>query len=160
LNLTKTKEYLLAHEGFDWPCILADWRWLLPQGEFAVVLMSRYGDLFLELEEGSVHMLDSGNGCLEKVADNVQHFWRRIGEDQSANNWLMIPLVDRLVASGKLLDPGYCYSFIIPPVLGGGYTVENTASLKVQEHFGVYASIHEQMKELPDGSAVRLRVKA
>jgi hypothetical protein len=105
-------------------------------------------------------MLDVGNGSLEKVAESSPDFWRKINEAESANNWLMIPLVDQLVAAGNVLEPGRCYSFIIPPVLGGEYTVENTASLKVQEHFGVYASIHDQIKELPDGAQVRLRVKA
>jgi hypothetical protein len=154
----RLQDYLLAHEEFDWPLILADWRWLLPHGESAVLLMSRYGDLFLEFDEGGIHMLDVGNGSLEKVAESSPDFWRKINEAESANNWLMIPLVDQLVAAGNVLEPGRCYSFIIPPVLGGEYTVENTASLKVQEHFGVYASIHDQIKELPDGAQVRLRV--
>jgi hypothetical protein len=156
----KLTDYLLAHEEFDWPGILAGWKWLLPQGELSVLLMSRYGDLFLEFDDGSIHMLDVGNGSLEKVAENSQDFWREIDGGESANNWLMIPLVDQLVAAGRALEPGRCYSFIIPPVLGGEYTVENTASLKVQEHFGVYASIHDQIKKLPDGAHVRLRVKA
>jgi hypothetical protein len=156
----RLQDYLLAHEEFDWPRILADWRWLLPQGESAVLLMSRYGDLFLEFDEGGIHMLDVGNGSLEKVAESSPDFWRKINEAESANNWLMIPLVDQLVAAGNVLEPGRCYSFIIPPVLGGEYTVENTVTLKVQEHFGVYASIHDQIKELPDGAQVRLRVKA
>jgi len=157
---TKTREYLLGHEEFDWPGILADWRWLLPRGKFSVLLMSRYGDLFLEFDDGSIHMLDISNSSLEKVAEDSQDFWQKINDVEIANNWLMIPLVDQLVEAGKVLEPGRCYSFIIPPLLGGEYNVENTVSLKVQEHFGVYASIHRQIKELPDGAQVRLRVKA
>ena len=156
----KLTDYLLAHEEFDWPDILAGWKWLLPQGELSVLLMSRYGDLFLEFDDRSIHLLDVGNGSLEKVAEMSEDFWRKINQAESANDWLMIPLVDQLVAAGKTLGPGRCYSFIIPPVLGGEYSVENTASLNVQEHFGVYASIHDQIKELPDGAQVRLRVKA
>lgn len=71
----------------------------------------------------------------------------------------MIPVVDSLVEAGRLLEPGRCYSFIIPPILGGEYTAENTATLNVTEHYGVYASIHSQIRDLPDGTKVRLLVK-
>ena len=153
-------DYLINHQEFDWPVILAGWAWLLPRNEFTIWLMNRYGDLFLVFEDGAVHMLDVGNGSLEKLAESRDEFCRRIDEGNNANNWLMIPLVDSLMKAGKGLEPGRCYSFIIPPVLGGEYTVENTATLNIAEHYGVYASIHNQIKGLPDGSQVRLRVKA
>ena len=44
---------------------------------------------------------------------------RKIDEDDNANDWLMIPLVDRLVAAGVLLKPGECYSFLTPPSWAG-----------------------------------------
>jgi hypothetical protein len=153
-------DYLIDHQQSDWSAILADWVWLLPKDEFTIWLMNRYGDLFLVLEDGTVHMLDVGNGSLEKLAESRDDFCRKLDEDNHANTWLMIPLVDRLVEAGKVLQSGRCYSFILPPVLGGGYTVENTAILNISEHYGVYASIHGQMRDLPDGSRVRLRVKA
>ena len=153
-------DYLLDHQVFDWSTILADWAWLLPQDEFTIWLMNRYGDLFLIFEDGTVHMLDVGNGSLEKLAESRDEFGRRIDDGDNANIWLMITLVNSLVEAGKLLDPGRCYSFISPPVLGGEYSVENTATLSVAEHYGVYASIHNQIKDLPDGAQVRLRVKA
>jgi hypothetical protein len=50
-------------------------------------------------------------------------------------------------------------SFIIPPALGGQYTIENTAILSITEHYSVYASIHQQIKDLPDGTQVVLKIK-
>ena len=154
------EDYLIDHQEFDWPVILADWAWLLPQAEFTIWLMNRYGDLFLVFADGTVHMLDVGNGSLEKLAESRDEFCRMIADGDNANMWLMIPLVDSLVAAGKVLEPGRCYSFIIPPALGGEYTVGNTATLNVREHYGVYASIQDQIKDLPEGARVRLRVKA
>jgi hypothetical protein len=154
------QDYLIDHQGFDWPVILADWAWLLPRDEFVIWLMNRYGDLFLVYDDGAVHMLDVGNGSLEKLAASRDAFRDRIAEGDNANDWLMIPLVDSLVKAGKVLEEGRCYSFIIPPALGGEYTVGNTATLNVAEHYGVYASIHHQIKDLPAGTKVRLRVKA
>ena len=152
-------DYTIDHQDFDWPALLNDWAWVLPQ-EFNVWIVNRYGDLFLVFDDGSVHMLDIGIGSLEKLAESREDFCEKIDENENANEWLMISLVDKLAQAGKELQPGRCYSFIIPPVLGGDYTVENTAILSIKEHYGVYASIHQQIKDLPDGAKVRLRTEA
>jgi hypothetical protein len=156
----RVEDYLIDHQDFDWPTILADWAWLLPQDEFTIWLMNRYGDLFLVVEDGTVHMLNVGGGSLEVLAESRDEFCRRLDEGNNANEWLMIPLVDSLVKAGKVLESGRCYSFIIPPVLSGEYTVGNTATLPIAEHYGVNASIHDQIKDLPDGTQVRLHTKA
>jgi len=153
-------DYLLDAAEFYWASLLSDWDWLLPEGEFTVWLMNRYGDLFLVLEDGGVRMLDVGNGSVEKLAESREDFMRKIDEGGNADDWLMIPLVDSLREAGKALGPGRCYSFITPPALGGEYTIENTTTLNVAEHYGVHASIHGQIKDLPGGTKVRLVVKA
>src|SRR4051812_19966820 len=60
-------DYLIDHEGFDWPGLLSGWSWLLPP-EFAVWLVNRFGDLFLVPPDGTVLMLDVGAGTLTKLA--------------------------------------------------------------------------------------------
>jgi hypothetical protein len=124
------QDYLINLSGFDWGHRLQGWEWLLPP-EFAVWLMNRYGDLFLILPDGTVHMLDIGDGSLTKLAEDRSEFARRIDEEGNAEDWLMIPLVDHLVAAGVLLKPGECYSFLTPPILGGAYSVENTVVLPI-----------------------------
>jgi hypothetical protein len=150
--------YIIDHENVDWPTVLADWAWLLPE-ELTVWLMNRYGDLFLVFNDDTVHLLDVGNGTIEQLAENRDEFALKIDEDDNVSNWLMVPLVDRLMEADKRLRADQCYSFIIPPILGGGYTVENTTILSITEHFGVYASMHQQIKDLPDGTQVVLKIK-
>jgi hypothetical protein len=150
-------DYLIDHQGFDWNSLFAEWTWLLPN-QFTVWLMNRYGDLFLVLDDGSVHMLDVGGGSFERVANSRDEFCTQVDEDDNANDWFMIPLVDQLVAAGLTLKPGECYSYTVPPVLGGGYTVENTYVLPIAEHYSVYGPVHNQIKDLPDGSEVVIDV--
>jgi Domain of unknown function (DUF1851) len=110
-------DYLIDHSNVDWADLLSDWKWLLPP-EFTVWLMNRYGDLFLILPDGIVHMLDVGGGSLTKLANDRDEFARVIDEEGNAEDCLMIPLVDRLVKAGVLLEPGHCYSFVTPAILG------------------------------------------
>jgi hypothetical protein len=151
-------DYIIDHAGFDWPTLLKDWAWLVPHS-FTLWMMNRFGDLFIVLDDGSVHMLDLGAGSLKRLAESRDDFASRIDEDGNANIWLMIPLVDQLVAAGKTLNQGECYTFRIPPVLGGDYTVENSAVISISEHYSFCASIHEQIKDVPDGTKVTITVK-
>ena len=151
-------DYLIDHGGNDWARLLSGWEWLLPP-EFTVWLMNRYGDLFLILPDGSIHMLDVGGGSLTKLAESRDEFARIIDEDDNAADWLMIPLVDQLVAARRVLEPGQCYSFVTPPILGGEYSVENTMVVPILEHFGLYGSYHEQLRDVPDGSKVVIRIE-
>ena len=151
-------DYIIDHRGIDWPTLLRDWSWLLPP-VITVWIMNRFGDLFVVLDDGTVHMLDVGGGTLRKVAESRDDFANKLDEGDNANQWLMIPLIDELVASGVTLGEGQCYSYKQPPVLGGDYTVENTCVLPIPEHYGAYGSIHNQIKDLPDGTEVVINVK-
>jgi hypothetical protein len=150
-------DYLIDQSGIDWAHVLKPWAWLLPS-EFTLWLVNRFADLFLVLPDGTIHMLDVGAGSLETVADSRDDFCAKIDADDNANQWLMIPLVDRMVAAGIGLPPGHCYGFKKPPVLGGQYTVENCGPLPIGDYLGAYGSIHEQLRDVPDGSEVVLKI--
>lgn len=150
-------DYLIDQSGIDWPKALASWSWLLPP-KFTVWLVNRFADLFLVLPDGTVHMLDVGAGTLTQLAGSRDDFAAKIEEDDNANQWLMIPLVDEMAAAGVVLQPGQCYGFKTPPVLGGDYTVENAGPLPVWDYLGAYGSIHEQLRDVPDGTQVVLNV--
>ena len=153
----RLNEYLIDHAGLDWGDLLSSWAWLLPS-ELTVWLMSRFGDLFCVLEDGSVRMLDVGQGTFERVADNRDECARRIDEDGNARDWLMIPLVDELVARGVVLGAGECYSYAQLPILGGDYAFANVRVAAVEAHYKGLGPIHEKLKGIPDGTRVRLRV--
>lgn len=150
-------DYLIDQDGIDWPETMKSWSWLLP-ADFTLWLVTRFADLFIVLPDGTVQMLDIGAGTLSKVANSRDDFCNKIDEGNNANEWLMIPLVDRMAAAGVVLQPGQCYAFKVPPVLGGDYTVENCGSLPVEDYLAAFGSIHEQLRDVPDGSEVVLKV--
>jgi hypothetical protein len=149
-------DYLIDQTGLDWQSLLVEWHWLLPP-QFRVWLLTRTGDLFISVPDGSIHMLDVGAGTLKQVAKSRDEFCTKIDEPGVADDWLMIPIVDHLVASGVVLGAGQCYSFQQLPVLGGTYTPENRMAFPIREHFGGWGSVHRQMSDLPDGSHVIIK---
>lgn len=150
-------DYTLDVDGVDWPDLLSSWVWLIPR-QLTVWFVNRFGDLFLVFDDGSVHKLDVGSGSLEKLADSRDHFATVIDEGNNANDWLMTPLVDKLVSAGVSLAPGECYSYVRLPVLGGDYTVANTRVVPLAQHYKAFGPIHERIQDLPDGTRVKLDV--
>lgn len=140
-------DYLLERGDSDWAALLADWNWILPP-RFTLWLVNRFGDLFLVLpEDGSVCMLDVGAGTLRRIAGDQEEFDALLRQDNNANEWLMIPLVDDCVAAGLELPPGHCYGFRQPPALGGAYEVANAEVVDLYTHYSSLGQLHAQIWE-------------
>jgi hypothetical protein len=147
-------DYLIDLEGKDWEELLSTWRFLLPN-TFNVWLVNRVGDVFAVFEDGSVHMLDVGRGAIERVADDCDQFVTRIDEDDHADTWMMVSLVNACVKAGMKIGPNQCYGFKIPPMLGGTYEVENMEPTLLSVHYSLLGEICEQTKDLPRGTKVK-----
>ena len=115
-------DYLIDHSGFDWAELLSGWGWLSSPG------VHRLADEQIRRSvPDPAEMAVSTCWTSELVRSPSwlrirDDFASKIDEDDHAEDWLMIPLVDRLVAAGVLLKPGECYSFLTPPILGGDYS--------------------------------------
>ena len=151
------EDYVIDHDLVDWSTALTTWGWLLPL-EFTLWIVNRLCDLFIVTADGNVHLMDVGCGSLKTVAASREDFCQLIDQSNNVNEWLAIPLVDQLIQAGVHLQPGQCYGFKIPPVLGGQYTAENCAAISIPDYLGAFGSIHGQIQDLPDGSQVRLKV--
>src|SRR4051794_34643241 len=152
-----TSPYLIEPSGLDGPDLLAPWSWRLPAG-LTVRALNLFGDMFLADAGGAIHHLDVGNGTLERIAGSKDDLAAKLAEEDNATVWLLVPLVDQLVEAGMVPGPDECYGYKTPPVLGGGYTVENTAVLPIVDHLGFLGKLHEKIKDLPDGAAITFEV--
>jgi Domain of unknown function (DUF1851) len=150
------QDYLIDQTGLDWPSLLEEWRWLLPPS-FRVWFLTRAGDLVITVPEGSIHFLDVGAGELRQVAHDREEFCCEIDNPGRADDWLMIPVVDELVASGVMLNAGQCYSYRTLPTLGGSYKADNRVPFPIREHFGAWGSVQRQIADLPNGSNVVIK---
>lgn len=151
-------DYIIDHSTFDWAKLITTWHWRLPP-RFTAWIMNRFGDLFLRTDDGSIHVLRLDDGSLSCLANSKDEFCQKIDERENANDWLMIPLVDRLVATGKTLKQGECYAFVQIPLIGGDYTIDNVVIRTVAFQYAALGPIFQQMEGLPDGTPVKFEIR-
>ena len=133
----------------------ASWHPLVPAGA-KILCTNLFGDTFFVDDAGAVHMLERGATTVQAIAPSEEEFRSAITDD--SEGWQLRPLADRCRSAGKILDEGQCYAFSILPVLGGEYDVENVWVAPWREWFALTADIYNQLKDVPDGTPVRLNV--
>lgn len=151
-------DYLIDQKGQDWSTLLAPWHDKLPR-TFTLWMVNRFGDLFIVLDDSSVWTLRLDEGKLERRTDSRDHFCELIDQNDNANDWLLIPLVDELVAAGVTLGPGECYGFAVPPVIGGEYKLKNIRRKELKEYYAFLADFYQQIDDVPEGSQIVIEIK-
>lgn len=134
-----------------------NWTWLIGKDK-KVLLVSAIGDMFLTDSNKKVYWLDVGVGELKLVAGGLQDFEEKLKNIDQVNEWFMIDLITVLRLSGIKLKDGQLYSYKKLPIIGGDYASDNFVPLDIEEHFGYTGDIHKQIKNLPDGTTVELKI--
>lgn len=147
-------------QHLDREALLSDWRWLIGPTK-QPILLSALGDAYLQdTEDGSVYLLEVGGGAMEPVAGSVDEFRSLLGDREFVMSSFVPSLILELRAAGKTLAPGQIYSFQHPPVLGGEYSGDNLEPTDIAVHFSVLGQIHQQVKDLPEGTPIdSIRIK-
>lgn len=133
--------------------LIEDWRWLLGDS-MELLLISSIGDMFLSNVAGNIFWLDTGTGKLQEIASSVADFKQFIQQRECADKWFVPQLVGDLITSGVRLLPGQCYSYKVPPFLGGELAVDNFTPTDLSVHFSVLGQLYRQVKDLPAGTKI------
>jgi hypothetical protein len=151
------EDLIIPLDGIDKEQMLQFWRWLIPASR-TLLFATALGDLFLTDADGQVFWLDVGSGRLQQIAANEAEFERAARDPENISLWFGAVLVDELRAAGRVLGPGECYCFLKLPLLGGEYEPDNFRVYDVVTHFRVWGPIHEQLRDLPDGTTIEFEV--
>jgi hypothetical protein len=108
----------------------------------------------MKMTNDKVYWLDIGGGKLTQVANDIQEFEEKLKDMNQVNEWFMIDLTTELKLSGKELKEGQVYSYKKLPILGGEYSIDNFEPMDIEVHFCFAGQIHEQIKDLPDGTRI------
>ncbi|GAA4437308.1 hypothetical protein GCM10023091_16320 [Ravibacter arvi] len=136
--------------------LMMEWTWLIGEDK-RLVLVSVIGDVFVTDKHEKIFWLDTGVGKLEQVAESRHDFFEKLEDHDQVGDWLMMDLVDELLASGKLLGVGQVYSYIMSPIIGGEYAVHNFIPLDLEAHLDFTGQFHRQISTLPNGTRVRIK---
>jgi hypothetical protein len=121
-----------------------------------VLRSNLFGDAFVVDAAGAVHMLERAACKAERVATSEEEFWREVEDD--AHGWQLRALVDDCRRAGKVLADHQRYAFTTLSAFGGDYTVENIWVAPHRDWFAFTADVFQQIKNLPDGTQVRLKI--
>jgi len=131
---------------------LSSWSWLDIQDKtpFAVTVM---GDVFLESEDG-IWFLDRIEGKLTLAAVDHERLEQIIDSEEGQDHYLWYALVEAAQLDGMVPDEGECYDFKIAPILGGETTLESLELRSFELVLNIAGQVHEQVKDLPEGTPV------
>lgn len=134
--------------------LLEDWRWLLGPAK-QPILLTAAGDAFVQdVSDGSIYLLDVAAGELLRVAEDVTGFQALLADREFVLSHFAVAMVADLRDAGFTLAPGQIYSFRHPPVLGGGYTLDNVEPVDIEVHFSMAGQIHEHVRDQPTGTVI------
>ncbi len=133
--------------------LLDTWRWLVDVS-CQVILIGALGDLFVQNAIGQVFWIDTGWGQLTPVAADADAFKQLLLQPENLDQWFVPQLVGDLLTSGKQLQPGECFGYQVPPVIGGAITPENFEPIDVSVYFDLLGQIQQQVKALPSDTAI------
>lgn len=125
--------------------LLADWRWLIGDA-VQLVLVSALGDLFLRDSEGHILWLDAGAARLTPVAESAEEFKRLMQLMEHVDEWFVPQLIGDLIATGKKLAAGQCYSYKVPPMLGGKMELGNFEPTDLLVHCSILGQVGRRIQ--------------
>ena len=91
------------------------------------------------------------------VSPSSREFRRLRSSAEFEHDWQMRRLVELAQSRFGSLPDGRCYCLKVPAVLGGAYEAENLATITLSELVAASGAIALQIRDLPDGSTVKLR---
>ncbi|QDT91645.1 T6SS immunity protein Tdi1 domain-containing protein [Gimesia algae] len=140
-------------EGIDIDELLNDWAWAMPE-PMRPVLLTALGDLFAQGESGAVYFIDVIEGDIRPVAEDGSTFEELLSDTEFVTDHLFPARVVELRDAGIELEANQVYSHQQPLVLGGSDELENYETSEVSVYISILGQIHEQVKDLPEGTVI------
>ena len=138
--------------------LLGEWKWLVP-GEFALLAVNAFGDLFLEDANRAVHWVDVTSGTISAVAITGVEFREAAKGPRKKRDWLLQELTENAERKGCRPGKGQCVGSKIPRVFKpSADRPDNMYVAYPSECVWFKGELHGQMKDVPDGQ-IRIPVQ-
>jgi Domain of unknown function (DUF1851) len=113
-----------------------------------------FGNLLVEDLAGQVWRICPEEASCEIVPSSA----RELEDLTSSPDWTMESLTELAVSLFGEQGPGRCFCLKLPGVLGGAYERDNLGAITVAELIAFSGDLASQIKDVPDGAQVVLKV--
>jgi hypothetical protein len=145
--------------GISTESLLREWKWLAP-GEFSLLAVNAFGDLFLQDGRGIVHRLDLTRGTISSIAASSEEFRQAAKDVEKKTKWFLEDLAEGAERKGCSPGKRQCIGGKIPFVFAQSANApDNLYVADLYEYVSFMGDLHCQMKNVPDGGQVRIRVQ-
>jgi len=145
-------------EGISAERLVKEWKWLV-LGEFSLLAVNAFGDLFLQDAGGSVHRLDVTGGTISVIATSTVEFREAAKGADKKEDWFLEDLAKQAEGRGCSPGKGQCVGGKIPFVFAQSAKAPNNMYVAdLYEYVSFMGDLHSQMKDVPDGGQVRIKI--
>ena len=137
--------------------VIASWGWVgIKPSE--IMAVNDFANLILKDEEGKFWRLCPEDVYCEVVANSIDEYNALINDPEFIHDWNMAAMVQEATESLGELKEGYKYCLAIPGVLDGEYSGANIKTAPFIEIIRWSGDLGKQIKDLPDGAKVEIKV--
>ena len=117
-----------------------------------------FGNLIVKDTESKYWRICPENIYCKVVANNREELDRLFRDQEFLADWYMTALVEQARERVGSSTGGRKYCLVIPGVLGGAYDASNIKSVPLDELVRLSGDIGRQIRDLPDGAEIELKV--
>ena len=137
--------------------IKSSWGWIGIE-PIEVVGENDFGNLIIKDTQGKYWRLCPEDVYCEIIANNRKELDTLSADQEFLEDWYMQALVEQAKEHLGSLTEGRKYFLVTPGILGGEYGINNIKSAPLSEIIRLSGSIGKQIKDLPEGAQVKLKV--
>ncbi len=137
--------------------IAKEWSWsgLIPK---EVLDINKFGNVIVEHENGIVWRIVPEELSCEIIAKDKAEYDEISKTEEFQADWNLEALASEAEAKYGVLPEGSVFYLVTPGVLGGEYAVENVNALPLIELLALSGDLARQIKDIPDGGEVEMKV--
>jgi len=123
-----------------------------------IITENEFGNLILKDAENKFWRLCPEDVYCEVIANSIEAYNELITTPEFLNDWNMLVMVEEAIKKLGALKEGYKFYLVIPGILNGEYTGMNMKTAPFIEIIRWSGALGKQIKDLPDGAEVKLKV--
>ncbi|MDC7685258.1 DUF1851 domain-containing protein [Asticcacaulis sp. BYS171W] len=137
--------------------IQSEWGWVGFDID-RVLMLNAFGNVLFLSQDGQYwRICPEDLGC-EIVATTEAEYQALLADEEFQLDWEMEKLVEVAVDTWGALPEGYSYCFKIWSPLGGEYAPDNIGMAPTAQVIGAAGNVALQIKDLPDGAEIQVKV--